>query len=428
MKSKKNSEVLYRVNGGHRTYLYCRFCKKGVLKSVINLGSVPLAGGFVEKKNIDRISENYYPLTLGFCNHCKMLQTIETVDQSTLFEKYYYATSKIKTLSTHFEKLAVEIADSLKGKNGFVVEIGANDGVLIQNLIKNNINALGVDPAKNIVIPKIKKGLPLICDYFNVQTAEHIIKKYAKADVITSSNTMAHIEDIGGVYEGIKKLLNKRGFAIIEVHYLFNLIQEFQYDMIYHEHLYYYSVHSMKNILALFGLELYDAKTTSIHAGSIRFYIQHVNGRRKVSANVYALLKKERALKIQEATTYTNFNASMEKKKKLLLALIKNLKSKSKSIAGYGASGRANTIMSYCGIGQEYLDYIVDDSPLKQGRYTPGNGLRIFDSKILKTNKRPDYLLLFAWAFYDEIVGKNSDYLKRGGRFILPLPTIKITQ
>lgn len=411
--------------GGHKVYNLCRFCKKSELSKVIDIGMVPLAGGFVKKSNINNTQQLYYPLSLGFCQNCKMLQTIETVGESTLFENYYYATSKIKTLANHFEELADEITDSLSNKKGLVVEIGSNDGVLIRKLVKNGVKSLGVDPAINIVMPQIKKGVPLICEYFDLSVATMLSKKFGKADVITSSNTMAHIEDIESVYRGIKKLLKKSGYAIVEVHYLQNLIQEFQYDMIYHEHLYYYSVLSMQNILRLFGLEIYDVKKTSIHAGSIRFYIQHENGPRKISRNVKLFFDEERKQNLHDLKTFVKFNESIKRKKKLLLGKLSSLKRQSKSIAGYGASGRANTIMGYCNIGKETLDYIIDDSPLKQGAYTPGNNLKIVDSSILTTKKRPDYLLLFAWSFHDEIVTKNAKYLQLGGKFLLPLPRVK---
>ncbi len=418
----------YVIIGEHKVFNLCRFCNKGELTKVINIGQVPLAGGFVKKSDINSKIQFYYPLSLGFCQKCKMLQTIETVDENTLFENYYYATSKIRTLTSHLNKLADEITSSLKNKQGFVVEIGSNDGVLIRRLTKNKVKSLGVDPARNLVLPKIKKKLSLMCAYFNKTTAKKIISKFGTADVITSSNTMAHIEDIASVYRGIKILLKKNGFAIIEVHYLQNLIQEFQYDMIYHEHLYYYSVSSMQNILKLYELEMYDVKKIPIHAGSIRFYIQHKNGPRKTSGNVKLFLDEEDNQKINELETFFQFNETMKRKKQLLLTKLTALKRESKSIAGYGASGRANTIMGYCGIGKETLDYIIDDSPLKQGAYTPGNKLEIINSSILTTKKRPDYVLLFAWSFFDEIISKNAKYLQLGGKFLLPLPKIKIVK
>lgn len=424
-----NFKTTYKVIGEHRSYSNCRFCINGLLESVINLGTVPLAGGFIEKENLKGLTEYNYPLSLGLCSNCKMLQTVQVIDPHILFENYYYSSSKIKTLKTHFKELADEISRSQTGnKNSFIVEIGANDGILIKNLVDKNLNVIGIDPAKNIVSQEIKKGLPLICEYFNQELAGSLIKRFGKADVITSSNTMAHIENISSVYRGIKKLLKKTGYAIVEVHYLAKLLEEFQYDMIYHEHLYYYSISSMKTVLSLFDLELYDALLIPIHAGSIRFYIQHKNGPRKISKNINHLLKYEKILKINSADTYKVYNLRMQEHRKSLLDLIKKLRKKSKSIAGYGASGRGNTIMCYSQIDKLLLNYIIDDSPLKQGRFTPGNHLKIVSSKILSDPKRPDYTVLFAWSFYSEIIQKNSKYLEMGGKFIIPLPTVKIAK
>lgn len=422
--NKKNNRC--KTIGKHRLYTNCRFCSEKLLP-VIHLGTVPLAGGFIEKKGLKDLDENFFPLTLGLCEGCKMLQTLEVIDPKILFENYYYSSSKIGTLINHFEMLAEEITKSLSLKrNGFVIEIGSNDGVLVKSLLNKNVNILGIDPAKNIVSKQIAKGYPLLCGFFNEELAKNIVKKYGKADIITSSNTMAHIENISSAYKGIKKLLKKSGYGIVEVHYLTRLLEEFQYDMIYHEHLYYYSVTSMLLILELFGLELFDAIEIPIHAGSIRFYIQHTNGPRPKSQNIKRLLSHERKLGVNKIDTYLAFNNEMRNQKKSLVELLTKLRKKAKSIAGYGASGRGNTIMSYSQIDNSLLDYVIDDSPLKQGRYTPGNHLAITDSKVMNTTKHPDYTLLFAWSFYEEIIKRNPKYIELGGKFIIPMPHVKI--
>lgn len=419
MNLKRILNKQYKLIGEYKKFESCRFCNSKI-QPVISLGTMPLAGGFLEKKNLGR-NELYYPLSLGFCKKCFMLQTIEAINASTLFEKYYYSSSKIKTLSNHFKLLATEIS-SLKPK--FVVEIGSNDGVLIQALVKSKVNALGVDPARNIVEPKIKKGVPLLCDYFNLNVSKKIVERYGKADVIASSNTMAHIENISDVYKGIKILLSKKGICIIEVHSLAKIINEFQYDMIYHEHLYYYSARSMIEILKLYGLELFDIKEIPMHAGSYRFYIQHKNGPRKKTRNISKILENEKKLGLSKIETYISYNLQMKKQKQSLIKLLEKLKSNNKRIVGYGASGRGNTVMGYSNIDDKLLDAVIDDSPLKQGRYTPGNRLQIVKSGTLLTKKRADYVLLFAWSFADEIIKKNSTYIKNGGKFIIPLPKV----
>ncbi len=411
---------------GYRFYTHCRFCSSPLFDSVINLNSMPPAGGFL-KSSKDFSQEKLYPLTLAFCEHCYLLQTREIIPADTLFKNYFYFSSAIKTLVTHFKTIAQEFSSQVSNpQEKLVLEIGCNDGSFLKACLNEGFNAVGVDPAINVVTPLIKKGMPIINDYFTENVAEQINKQYGKADIIFSSNTLAHIENMHDVFAGITTILKDDGMLVFENHYLGNLIKDMQYDMIYHEHQYYYSVSTMVNFLAQHNLELFDLRFIKIHAGSIRFYVQRKNGGRKVNKIVTDTLKQEHYDKLTDKKTFISYNNKIKKTKANLISLLNKLKEDKKTIAGYGASGRGTIVMNYCGLTDKYIDYVIDDAPAKQGTYTPGTHSEIVSSAILQTKKKPDYVVLFAWSFIDEIKKRNKSYLDSGGKFIVPLPKVQI--
>ncbi len=414
----------YNLVGEYRYYNYCRFCLNATLTKVINLGYVPLAGGFLKK---DFRNEKFYPLELALCENCLLLQSVVAIDKKTLFKKYFYFSSAIKTLSNYFEVISEGIKNNFTNpKDKFIVEIGSNDGILLEKLSKSGFKTLGVDPATNVV-KSVKKNVNIINDFFTEKLSKKISKKYGKADVIVSFNTLAHIEDMHDVIKGIKHLLKKDGFLEFGVHYLGNLIKEKQYDMIYHEHQYYYSLLALINFLEIYDMEIFDVKRIRMHAGSIIFFVQNKKyGTRKIAENVMQLKNKEIEQGLDKIKTYSNFMKSIEKSKTDLIKIIKKLRKEKKRIVGYGASGRGTTIMNYAGLTSELLDCVIDDAPGKQGAYTPGNHLKIYPSNILYKKNKPDYVLLFAWSFFEEIENKHKEFINKGGKFIIPLPKVRI--
>jgi methylation protein EvaC len=417
----------YKPIGEYRSYDICRFCSSKLLFPVINLGNVPLAGGFIKSQNA-RKQEKFYPLIISFCQNCFLLQSVNVIHEDTLFKDYFYHSSAIQTLIDHFKTTAKELLINTQKKDTFVVEIGCNDGTFINAVMDNNAQALGVDPATNIVKPLIKKGMPIINDYFTEPVAKKIKKEYGQADVIFSSNTLAHIEDMHDVVQGIKTLLKPTGSLIFEIHYLGNILNELQYDMIYHEHQYYYSLMTLKNLFTQYEMEIYDVKLIPIHAGSLRLYVQNKKGgKHEISKNVQSLIKKEKKQKFDKVDTFLSYAKKIEKTKKELLKLLQTLKNDNKTIAGYGASGRGTIIMNYCGLTSDFLEYIIDDAPAKQGSYTPGTHLPIISSDRLLSKDKPDFVILFAWSFFEEIKKRHKKYLEKGGKFIIPLPKIKIS-
>ena len=419
-----------KIIGEHKHYDVCRFCLEKKLKPFIHFGNVPLAGGFFSKNAsiLDFEKERLYPLEICFCTNCGLVQASDVVDSKLLFENYFYFSSAIGTVVSHFEEYAQSLSALVSSpKKTFAVEIGCNDGVFLRPLIKKGFKVLGVDPAAN-VIKTLKKKLPILQGYFGEQVAKKIVKDHGQADIILGSNSLAHIDDMHDVARGIKLLLKPNGLLSMETHYVGTLIKEYQYDFMYHEHQSYYSLLSLSHFFSMYEMEVYDAQKVALHAGSMRYFVQHkLTGTRKVTARVKRLLAREKEQHLGSFATFRTFSSHIASTRKDLLNLLAKLKKQGKTVAGYGASGRATIIMSYCGITKDHIDYVIDDAPAKQGAFTPGNHLPIMSSSILKdSKKRPDYCLVLAWSFIDEIRKRNPEYLKSGGKFITPLPNVRV--
>lgn len=403
----------------------CRFCKSKNLVKFLDLGKQPLAGGFLTKEQFS--SEKFYPLELYICKECLLVQVLDVIDKETLFKEYFYLSSVTKTLSQHFEDYAKILFEKfLKKQNSFLVEIGSNDGVLLKPLNKLGVKTVGVEPAKNVAKIAQSSGIEVVNDFFTEAVASEIANGYGKADIITASNVFAHIDDLDEVMRGIKILLKDDGVFVFEVHYLLNLILEMQYDMVYHEHMNYYSLPPLVKFFEKFGMEIFDAEMIPMHAGGIRVYVRNVGKRNEpVSENIEKLLALERQNGLHELETYKIFSQKVRKSKEELLKLIANLKIKGNKIVGYGASGRANTILNYCGINSKILDYIVDASPLRQNMCTPGTHIPIVSEEKFRSDK-VDYAIILAWPYSKEIMEKEKIFIEKGGRFIKPLPKVEI--
>lgn len=416
--------------GAYTSYRFCRFCGSTDVSCVLDLGNMPLAGGFLKNLSKKTLSaEKKYPLQLLFCQNCFLVQTNAVINQDTLFKNYFYFSSKIKTLVNHFNQIAEQIS-TLQGstKNPFVVEIGSNDGGFIKAVINKGYNILGIDPAENVVTPLIKKGVPILNEYFTQKLAQKIVKKYGQADAIYSFNVLAHIENMHDVFSGITTLLKDDGYLLFETHYLGSVLEETQYDMIYHEHQYYYSFLAMENFLHMHQMSVFDVELIPSHAGSIRFFVQKNGGKRKVSNRVQTLRSEEKKKGYDQLKTYQDFSKKIKETKEALLTMLRKLKEKNLSIVGYGASGRGTIIMNYCHLDTTMLSYVVDDSEVKQGAYIPGVHHKIFSSQKLYEKHAPDYVLLFAWSFSQEIRTRHQKYLDTGGKFIIPLPDVNILE
>jgi len=407
----------------------CSLCGSENLIEFSNFGKVALAGSFLKEKNFN--IEKKYVLRMGFCKLCLGVQIIDHIDPNILFKNYFYSSSNIQTLNDHFINLANEINDDfiIDKINDVVIEFGCNDGVLLRPLNKLGIkNIIGIDPAENIVAKINISGVNIINDYFNKKTTKEILNKFGKIKVILANNVFAHISEIRESASCVSSLLSDDGVFIFEVHYLGKIIEELQYDFIYHEHLYYHSLTSLTNFLSSNNLMIFDVKFIDIHAGSIRVYTskKNIDYPKKISKNVKRLLHAENQKNYHKVETFKRLNSDIKKHNEELIMLLKKLKSEGKTVYGYGASGRANTIIQLSGIDKDLLPFIIDDAQEKHNFFTPGSHIPIISSEILHSETPPDYVLLFAWSFKKEIIDKNKKFIEKGGKFIVPLPKIHI--
>ena len=394
----------------------------------MDFGRVALAGAFLKPEQF--AYEATYPLRLYLCSDCFAVQLIDKVSANVLFEDYFYFSSTIRTLREHFQRYAAEVTSRfLTPETSTVIEVGCNDGVLLRPLADQKIRTvIGVDPATNVVKTIDDPRVTVINDFFTEAVAEKIVARHGKADLVMANNVYAHIPDIQGITRAVRNTLKDEGVFVFEVHYLGKVIKELQYDMIYHEHLYYYSLLSAMKHFDRYDMIVFDLKPVPIHAGSMRFYVCKKGSKRgaSVSPQVTALQQEELANGFHRRETFIRFAADIADRKAQLMALLNRLRADGKTVAGYGASGRANAMIQYCGIDRSHLAYMIDDAPAKARFHTPGSHFVIHPSSILYEGSPPDYVLVFAWSFLEEIAKKNQKYLERGGRMIVPLPEVRI--
>jgi methylation protein EvaC len=408
--------------GKYRSRLNCRLCGSRNLVKFLDLGYMPHAGDFLTADMVGK--ENSYPLRIYYCKDCNLVQNTDVISRSTLFKDYHYLSSV--SLSEHFQKYAEEIRDRFINKGSFVFEIGSNDGVLLIPLIKNGIRVLGIDPASNIAKIAKNKGVPTIVNYFGENIANKLLKIYGEADVISANNVLAHIDDMDDIFKGITKLLKPEGVLIFEVHYLPDLLDKMQYDFFYSEHLSYYCLLALKPYLDKFNLVIFDIKKIPIHSGSIRVYAMYKSNHiYKITSNVARLNNAEISSGYFNVKYLKAFANRVYKHRENIRRYLINIKKDGNRIVGYGASGRANTLLNFCGIDSNILDYIVDDSPERQGKFSPGTHIPIVSPDIFRADN-VKHTLLLAWNYKDLIIKKEASYIKKGGLFILPLPKIEI--
>lgn len=402
----------------------CRVCKGNNLIKILDLGTMPLANNLLREDDLKK-SEPKFPLAVYFCKDCNLLQLLDLVNPEILFKHYFYQTSTSRPLAEHFVELGNNLADRfIDKKDDLFIDIGGNDAVLLDN-IKNRCRVLNIEPARNIAEISKNKGVETVCEFFNKGVAEKIREKYGLAKVVTATNVFAHIDDLESVLKGIEILIGDKGVFVFEVHWAANLLGLAGiggFDQIYHEHLSYFSLLAVEKLINRFNLKIFDIKTVPIHGQSLQVYV----GKNNVSLeSVKEFLEKERKMGLDNLETYLNFSKEVEKNKKELSDLLLRLKKENKKIVGYGAPGKGTTLLNYFQIGKEILDFIIDDSPLKQGNYVPGVRIPIAAREKLE-ECRPDYLLLLAWNYEESILQKEQKLRKEGVKFIIPVPKVKI--
>ena len=425
----QNTTVEDRPIGPYTKRTTCRFCGGGHLTEVLDLGLVPLAGGFLKEAGFRE--EKFFPLTLDFCSDCYLVQVSNVVSADTLFrENYFFFSSAIGTLIEHFTEYAKEVHnDYLKGlQNPSILEIGCNDGVLLKPFSDLGVTTIGVDPATNVVKTINIPNASIYNDYFTEKLAVEIRAKHGPVDAITANFSFAHIDDMIDVVKGIKHLLKEEGVFVFEIYYLGTMLDEMNYDMIYHEHMSYYSLLTLQKFFGSFDMEVFDVKyIPGVRSGSVRFFARN-KGRRheKVTKAVEEMLAYELKSGFDKADIYKAYSARVIQTRNQIINLLEKLQAEGKKVIGYGASGRGTIIMNYCGIDHKYVDYVVDDAPAKQGYFTPGTHAEIRSWDFVEKNGYPDYIVLFAWSFTEEVLKKRKNFIDAGGKFILPLPAVSI--
>jgi len=401
----------------------CRFCNQDI-KSIISFGKMPIANGFIDKKDLD--SEYFYNLEVAFCTNCSLFQLIEMPDPKILFnQNYAYHSGQSKFMQSHFKDIAKTLINKYNLKiNQFCVEIGNNDGGIVEYLNELGYNHLGVDPATNVYNIAKSKGINVLNDYFSFDVAKKISKDYKKADFILAANALSHIPDLQSVFSGIENLLSDDGIFITEDPYLIDVLKKNSYDQIYDEHVYIFSTRSVKNIFSKYGFELIEVKSQPTHGGSMRYVLAR-NGKRSISKSVEKQLNYEDENNLHLKGTYDLFRERCELSRKNLIDILQKQNSNGRRVVGYAATSKSTTVLNYCGIGPDLISFISDTTPIKQGKYSPGVHIPVLPYEKLQ-NGYPDTLLLFAWNHKTEIMEKESSFLEKGGEWIVYVPDVTL--
>lgn len=399
----------------------CRICGATRLLPVLDLGKTPLANAFLTKRAL-KITERKYPLAILFCPRCSLVQLRHVVDPSVIFTDYHYRTGASKPLVEHFKTMAHDVArDYRLTKKDLVVEIGSNDGSLLKAFAQN-AQVLGVDPAGNVAREATRSGVETISAFFTEKVARRIVLTHGRAKVIVANNVFAHIDDLDDVLKGVGELLTDDGVFIFEAHWVGNLIGKGGYDQIYHEHLSYFSLHAAKYLAGRFGLLVTDAALVPMHGESLRISLRK-KGPQK--AGVKRVLEKEKRLMLTKYAAYKNFARKVAVSKAQLRAFLATCKKKHRAVVGYGAPGKGNTLLNYVGLRAKDIAYLTDTTPEKQGTYAPGSHIPILSPAVL-AKKRPDYILLLAWNYAPQILAKEKTLRKKGTKFIIPVPEVRV--
>ena len=403
----------------------CILCGSDDLAVFLDLGSTALANKFLLREDLSKASETHYPLRVGFCRDCSHVQLADPVDPAAMFEDYLYISSASDTLKQHLHGLAATIAAARNLKpDDLVVDVGCNDGTLLEGIgLASPARRLGVDPASNLRSFSEQKGIEVKNVFFGPETAAQIRASHGRASVLTMTNTFPHIPDLPGLMTAIDSLLEDDGVFVLEAHYLGDLLDMVAFDTIYHEHVSYWALGPAQQLFERFGFTVFDVERLPIHHGQVRLWGAR-KGREPVSPAVAALEREEVDRGLRAEATFHEFAAGIGQLKQDLTERIGEVRRSGGSVVGYGAPAKGSTLLSYFGLGPEDLDYIVDRSPLKQGRLTPGTHVPIVPVERLLEDQ-PDLVVLLAWNFADEIMAQQEEYRRRGGRFVVPVPTVR---
>lgn len=404
----------------------CRFCGRPLQHTFADLGMSPLANSYLKPAQLNQV-ERFYPLHALVCEGCFLVQLQEFESPEAIFGDYAYFSSFSDSFLRH-AKAYVEMAVDrfrLNSKNQ-VVEIASNDGYLLQYFVEKGIPVLGVEPAANVAEAAMKRGIPSLVKFFGTRTARDMAQEGRQADLLIGNNVLAHVPNLNDFVAGIKIVLKPEGVVTMEFPHLVRLMEDGLFDTIYHEHFSYFSFLTVEQVFAKHGLVLFDVEEVQTHGGSLRIYGRHVeHGARVVSPRVPAMRERERELKLDRLEPYLAFSERVTQVKRNLLRFLIEAKDSNKTVAAYGAPAKGNTLLNYCGIRTDFIDYTMDRSPHKQGHYLPGSHIPILPPDAIRSTK-PDYLLILAWNLKDEIMEQMAFIREWGGRFVVPLPHVRV--
>jgi novobiocin biosynthesis protein NovU/D-mycarose 3-C-methyltransferase len=399
----------------------CRVCDCRSLEPFLDLGRTALANSFVRPGRVAG-DEPRFPLRAVLCGDCGLVQIDEEVPPEVLFRDYIYVSGTSDLILTHAEFLARKFTDDCGLKPGdLVLEAASNDGTVLRAFGKRGLRTVGIEPAANIAERANRDGVETVCEFFNVATARKVRDRYGPAKLILGRHVLAHVADLHGFVQGFPVVLGRDGVAAVEMPYLLPFYDKLEYDTIYHEHLCYFSVRVLKRLFERFGMELLDVQEVAIHGGSIVVSAQHKGGPRRPSPSVAEYLAREEARGLHKPGPWQAYARRVEQSRAALLAELDRLDGAGRRLAGYGAPAKGMTLLSYCGIGPDRLPYLVDKSPYKQGLLTPGHHIPVLAPDQLLRDQ-PDVVLVLAWNFAPEIAAQQAEYLRRGGKFLLPIP------
>jgi methylation protein EvaC len=400
----------------------CLICTSEIAP-FISFGRMPIANGFLTPEQFQ--DEYFFELKAAFCPMCSMVQLTEFVDPARMFhDQYAFFSSTSTRMSEHFRTFAGLVRSTYFGADPFVVELGSNDGTLLQNFAQAGIRHLGVEPSANVADAARAKGVNTVCAFFDEKLARRIADEYGRADAVLGANVMCHIPDLHSVAEGLRVLLKPEGVVVFEDPYLGDIIQKTSYDQIYDEHAFYFSVASISHLFERHDLEVIDVLPQVVHGGSMRYVIART-GNRPTHPRVREQRQREEKMGLRRPETYDALRRNIERSREQLMEVLNSLRRQGKRIAGYAATSKSTTVTNYCGITSEHLEFISDTTPIKQGKYSPGAHIAVRPNREFQGNY-PDYALLFGWNHAAEIVEKEQQYRAAGGKWIVYVPEVRV--
>lgn len=399
----------------------CRVCSGVGLVKILDLGAMPPANSFLSKKDLSRPEEKF-PLAVYFCKNCGLLQLQDVIHPRFLYTHYDYMSSASKPLADYLARLGLELATRfIKFRQDLVIDIGGNDGTLLAT-IRDKCRVLNIEPASKIAKLARDGGVETLNNFFSEKLAKLILKNHGLARVVTANNVVAHIDDLPDFFKGVKLLIGDSGIFAFDVHWVGNLVGAGGFDQIYHEHLCYFSLGVLKKFIASVGLNIFDVQLTSMHGASLRVFTAKD---RPLQKSVGRILDKEKEMGLAKLATYQKFAQRVKKNREELIATLLKLKKQGRTIIGYGAPAKGNTLFNFCGIDNQIIDFITDTTPFKQGLFTPGSHIPVLHPDEF-SRRKPDYAILLAWNYADMILEKEKKFRQSGGKFIIPVPRVRI--